>query len=82
MCKFCSTKSYWEVFGKEILLNYAGYTMQMLIHRVFWPQLFAFSRRQTCSARKNWEHAFVRCLMYQVAWFATKIFSCFGAVSG
>ena len=30
---------------------------------VLWPQLFAFSRRQTCVARKNWERAFVRGVM-------------------
>lgn len=30
---------------------------------VLWPQPFAFSRRQTCVARKNWERAFVRGVM-------------------
>ena len=31
---------------------------------VFWQQPFAHSRRQTCVARKTWERAFVRGVMY------------------
>ena len=37
---------------------------------VLWPQLFAFSRRQTCVARKNWERAFVRGVMLLSAYRA------------
>ena len=43
---------------------------------VLWPQLFAFSRRQTCVARIGNVHlSEVSCL--QVSWLDTKIFSCF-----